>query len=151
MQFPVGDRTFDEVSKLAFQKGIKLEPLVRLTEEKYPGSPDNLPEGLRGLNSVEINGLLSFKDRTSAFSLRRVEGKQGYLSVDVGDQNLIRANELVESLNSVFQTDRTLPSRIALTSTKAAWDQLGCFLIISIILTCLFFFGYGIYRYFISP
>ena len=147
--FPIGDRTFDQVSELVLQKGIKLEPLVRLTTEKYPGSPANLPEGLGGPTSVEINGMLTFKDQTSSFSLRRVEGKAGQLSVDVREHNLVNANQLVEALNAIFPTGRTLPSRIVKTSTNSAGDHLGCLLILLVISACVFFFGYGVYRFFI--
>jgi len=151
MEFPVGDKTFDKVSELVSQKGIKLEPLVRLTSEKYPGSPNDLPEGLTGPgpNSVEINGLLTFKDQTSTFSLRRAEGKPGGLSVDVSDRNLLGANELVEALNAIFPTGSSLPSRILTTSAKSVGDQFGCLFIALVISACVFFFGYGVYRFFI--
>lgn len=152
MAFPVGDRTFDEVSGLVSQKGIKLEPLVRLTSEKYPASPDNLPEGLRVSNSVEINGLLIFKDETFTFSLGLVDGKKGKtgnLSVEVGDHNLIKANGLIEALNAIFPTKDPFPVRLASTSTKAVWNQLGCLFFILVISAGIFFFGYGVYRFFI--
>ena len=149
VEFPVGGSTFEEVSELISQNGIKLEPLVRIRTEKYPGTSNVLPEGLIAKDSVDVNGVLWFKDKSFTFSFCIVENKSKFLRVDVGDQNLITANQLVEALNTIFPTHRPFPSRILSTSTNAVGDQLGCLGIILIIVACLFFFGYGVYRFFV--
>ena len=151
IHFTIGTKTFDEVAELASRKGIRLEPLVRITNEKYPGSSSALPEGFLGRDSIDINGVLWFKDESFIFTLHLVEKKAGSLQVDVGEKNLITANQLVETLNADFPTDDILPMRITATSTKAIWDQLGCLVLLFIIFACFYFFGYGVYRFFTSP
>ena len=145
VHFPVGSRKFEEVSQLVSQKGIVLEPLSKFTTEKYPGSENRFPNEK---DYVDINGGLTFKNELFPFTLQIVESSRGSLTVDISDQKLKTANELVETLDAIFPRYITpLPSQVVATSSKVIWHRIswGC-LIVSV---CFFFFIYGIYKFFV--
>ena len=99
---------------------------------------------------MDINGVFWFKEKSFTFTpFRLVENQRQSLRVDMGDRNLVAANQLVEALNTLSPDAKDFSAPSTLDIHQGSLGSTRSFGIILIILACLFYFGYGVYRFFV--